>query len=112
MEECKKHYVLIKDFSTFIYDHTLHCGSKNFCGYCLQVFSAAEILKCHINDCFKTNGKQRINMPKKGKYGRFQNCESKDLKSFLMTEDNRNQNPDESIQTNTKSMLLAAMVIS
>ena len=51
-------------------------------------------------------------MHKKGKYGRFQNCESKDLKSFLMTEDNRNQNPDESIQTNTKSMLLAAMVIS
>ena len=51
-------------------------------------------------------------MPKKGKYGRFQNCESKDLKSFLMTEDNRNQNPDESIQANTKSMLLAAMVIS
>ena len=35
-------------------------------------------------------------MPKKGQYGRFQNCERKDLKSFLMTEDNRNQNPDES----------------
>ena len=27
-EEDKKHYVLIKDYSTFMYDQTLHRGSK------------------------------------------------------------------------------------
>ena len=26
----KRHYVLIKDFNTLIYDHTLHCGKKTF----------------------------------------------------------------------------------
>ena len=29
-EECKWHYVLIKDFNTFMYDHTLHRGRKHF----------------------------------------------------------------------------------
>ena len=29
-EEGKRHYVLIKDYNTFIYDHTLHCGRKHF----------------------------------------------------------------------------------
>ena len=31
--------VLIKDFNTFMYDHTLHRGRKKFCCYCLQDFS-------------------------------------------------------------------------
>ena len=62
----KKHYVLIKDFNTFMYDHTLHHGRKHFCCYCLQAFRTAEKLKCHIKDCFKINGKQTIKMPKKG----------------------------------------------
>ena len=26
-------YVLIKDFNTFMYDHTFHCGKKPFCYY-------------------------------------------------------------------------------
>ena len=47
-----------------MYDHTLNRGRKNFCGYCLQAFSAEEISKSHIKDCFKINGKQRIIMPK------------------------------------------------
>ena len=38
---------------------------KHFCGYCLQAFSIEEILKPHIKDFFKINGKQRIIMPKK-----------------------------------------------
>ena len=38
-KEGKKHYVLIKDFNTFMYDHTLHRGKKHFCLYCLQTFS-------------------------------------------------------------------------
>ena len=29
-EEDKRHYVLIKDFSTFMYDHTLNRGTKYF----------------------------------------------------------------------------------
>ena len=52
-EEGKKQYVLIKDFNIFMHDHTL------------QIFSTEEILKRHIWDCFKINGKQRIIRPKK-----------------------------------------------
>ena len=58
-EEEKIHYVLI-NFNTFMYDHTLHRGRKHFCRYCLHAFSTEEILKSHIKDCFKINGKQRI----------------------------------------------------
>ena len=47
-----------------MYDHTLHRGRKKFCRY-LHAFSTEEILKRHINDCFKINGKQIIIMPKK-----------------------------------------------
>ena len=48
--EGKRRYVLIKDFNTFMYDHTLHRGIKHFCHYCLQAFSIEEILKRHIKD--------------------------------------------------------------
>ena len=58
----KKHYVLIKDFNAFMYDHTLLRGRKHICHYCLQAFSTEETLKCHINDSFKVNGKQKINL--------------------------------------------------
>ena len=47
-----------------MYDHTLNRGRKHFCRYCLQVFSREEILKRHIKDCFKINGKQKIKMSK------------------------------------------------
>ena len=70
-EEGKRYYVFVKDFSRFIYVHTLHRGRKHFCHYYLQAFSTEEILKLHIKDCFKINGKQRIKMPKKGEYVRF-----------------------------------------
>ena len=48
-----------------MYGHILICGGKHFCHYFLKAFSTEEILKCHIKDCFKINGKQRIIMPKK-----------------------------------------------
>ena len=54
----KKHYVFIKDFNTFMYHHTLHCGTKHFCRYCLYAY------RRNYKDCFKINGKQRIIMPK------------------------------------------------
>ena len=41
-------------------DHTLHRERKDFCRYCLQAFSTEEISKCHVKDCFKINGKQRL----------------------------------------------------
>ena len=53
-KEDKGNYVLIKDFNTSMYDYLLHRERK----YCLQAFIKAEILKCHINDCFKINGKR------------------------------------------------------
>ena len=44
-----------------------------FCRYCLQAFSTDEILKHHIKICFKASVKQRIIIPKKGKYVKFKN---------------------------------------
>ena len=52
-EEGKRHYVLIKDNNTFMYDHTLYPGKKYICHYCLQAFSTEEILKRYIKDGFK-----------------------------------------------------------
>ena len=49
-----------------MFDHTLYRGRKHFCCYCLQVFSAKKVLKCHVKDCFKINGKKMIKMPRKG----------------------------------------------
>ena len=42
-EEDERDRVLIKDFNTFKYDHTLYREQKYFCRYFLQAFSAAEI---------------------------------------------------------------------
>ena len=83
-----------------MYDHTIHWGRKQFCCYCLQAFSTEEILKCHINDCFKINGKQSIIMLKKCEYDTFKNFERKlkspfiiytDFESILVPEDNGKQ---------------------
>ena len=41
-EERKRHYDLIKDFNTLMYDYTLLRRRKHFCGYCLQAFKKAE----------------------------------------------------------------------
>ena len=61
-----KHYVLIKDFNTFMYNQSKHKNKKHFCMYCLQCFSSERILASHVNNCLTINGKQAINMPKKG----------------------------------------------
>ena len=71
----KNHYALIKDITTFIYDHTIHHGRKHFCRYCIQA-SIAEILKLHVRNSFKINDKQRINMPKNGEYVKLRNFKS------------------------------------
>ena len=64
-KEGKRHYVLIKDFNTFLCDHSIHRKRKHFCCYCLHAFNTEEILKCHIKDWFKINDNLRIIMPKK-----------------------------------------------
>ena len=83
----KKHFVAIKVFNRFMYDHSLHRGRKHFCCYCLHAFITGEILKRHIKDCFKINGKQKVKMPKKGEYVIFKNFERKIKSSFLISAD-------------------------
>ena len=87
-----------------MYDHSLRPERKQFCRYCLRTLNKEEILKRHIKDCFKINGKQIIIIPKKGKYVKFKNFERKikssfmiyaDFESILVPEDNGKQNPNE-----------------
>ena len=65
-EDGKKFYVLIKDFDKFMYNQSKHKERKHFCMYCLQSFSSESISAKHTNNCLTMNGKQAINMPKKG----------------------------------------------
>ena len=58
-EEGKRCYVLTEGFNTFMHDHTLQSGRKQFCCHCLQVLSTEEKLK-HIKDCFKVSGKKSL----------------------------------------------------
>ena len=103
-EDGKRHYIRIKDFNTFMHDHTLHRGRKHFSCYFLQAFSREKILKRHIKDRFKINGKQRTIISKKGKYVKFKTYEKKikspfiiyaDFQDILVPEDNGNQNTEE-----------------
>ena len=61
-----KHYVLIKDFNKSMYQQTKHKERKHFCMHCLQCFSSERVLNNHKENCIIINGKQAINMPKKG----------------------------------------------
>ena len=117
----KKHYVVIKDFNTFTYHHTLHYGRKHLCPYCLLAVRAAGKLKCHIKDYFKINGKKTINMPKKGEYNKFDNFGRKIkstfmfmqiLKVFQYLKIMEGKVQMSLILTNIKNMLLVVMVIN
>ena len=46
---------------------TLHCRRKQFLRYCLKAFCTKQMLKSHIKNHFKINGKETIILPKKGK---------------------------------------------
>ena len=70
-----------------MYDHSLHRGRKNVCRYCLHAFITAEILKPHIKDCYKTNGKEAIKMPKKGEFVKFKNFQRKIKSPFMIYAD-------------------------
>ena len=60
-----RHYILIKDFNTFMHNITKHSGKKNFCMFCLQHFSSERILNNHKENCIIINGIQGITMPNK-----------------------------------------------
>ena len=75
------------------------------CRNCLEAFSTEEILKSHINDCFKVNVQQMIQKSKGCKNVKFKNYEGKikspckiyaDFGSILVVQDNKKKNSDES----------------
>ena len=105
----RKHYFPSKDFNTFMYDYTLHLRKKTFLSLLFTRFKTADVLKCHVDDCFKINGKQMIKMSKKSEYVRFKTYEGKikplfmiyaDFESILVRQDNGKQNPNESYTNN------------
>ena len=62
----EKHHVFIKDFNTFMYSQSKHKNRNHFCMFCVQCFSSEKVLAKHKINCLTINGKQAINMPKKG----------------------------------------------
>ena len=85
--------VFIKDFNTFMYDHTLHHGRKHFCCYCLQAFRRTWnnilwiALKLMANKLLRCLKKVNIKSP-------FMIYA--DFEIILVPEDNGKQNPNES----------------
>ena len=71
------YFILIKNFNTFIYDHTLHCEGQQFCSFCLQGFSTERILKCHKKTALKLMVNKQSKCLKKGEYVKFKNFENK-----------------------------------
>ena len=55
-ENENKHYVLIKDFNSFMYNQTKHKESKHFCMQCLPCFSSERVLDNHKDNCIQVNG--------------------------------------------------------
>ena len=64
-EDENKHYVLIEDFNTFMFNKTKHKERKHFCMHCLQCFSSEEVLSTHKDNCIQVNGTQAVKMPNK-----------------------------------------------
>ena len=58
-EESKRQYVIMKDFKTFMYDHTLYRGRKLFYSYCSHTFSKEELLKRRIKIALKLIANKR-----------------------------------------------------
>ena len=82
-EEGRKHYVLMKEFNTFMYDHILHRGKKTFLSLLVTSFQyGRDKLKHYIKDCFNINGQQRIKMPNKNEYVKFKNVDNKRKSPF------------------------------
>ena len=104
-----------------MYDHTLHRRRKYSFRYYLHIFSTEEILKCHITDCFKFDGKQRIIMPKKSEYVKYKNYKRTikssfiiyaDFESILVPDEIGKQNPEQSYTNKCQKHLAAVMTIN
>ena len=62
-EDENKHYVLIEDFNSFMYNQAKHKERKHFCMHCLQCFSSEGVLNNHKDNCIQVNGTQAVKMP-------------------------------------------------
>ena len=82
----KRYYVLIKDFSTFMFHYTLHRERKHLCGNVSQICSTEEILKCYMMIDLKLIVK-KIKMPKEGEHVRFKNYETKAKSPYMIYAD-------------------------
>ena len=98
-------------------DHSLR--KTTFLSLLFTCLLYRRILKCHIKNCFKINGKQTIKMPKKGEYVKFKNLERKIkspfrqiLKVFYCLEIMKGKIQMSVTLTNIKSMLLVVMAIN
>ena len=107
IDSCMIIHYIVKENIFVVIVYTLSLQKKNF--------------KRHIKDCFKSNDKQTIKIPKKGEYVKFKNFERKiksqfisyaDFESTLVSEDNGKQNQIILILPNIKNMLLVVMVIN
>ena len=81
-EEGNRHYALILDFNIIQVWSYITQQRKTF-----LLFSTAEILKSHVNDYFKINGKQMIKMPKISEYFRFKHYKRKIKSAFMIYAD-------------------------
>ena len=61
-DECKSHYVYMKDFDRFMFNKTKNKTRKYFCKCWLQCFSSEEILIKHKEDCLVINDKQNVKL--------------------------------------------------
>ena len=52
-EDENKHYILIENFNTFMYNKTKHKERKHFCMHCLQCISSERVLSDHNDNWVK-----------------------------------------------------------
>ena len=83
--ECKSHYVYIKDFDRFMFNKTKNRNKKHFCTCCLQCFSSKEILIEYKKYCLVINGKQSVKL--KSSSVRFKNYSKQILAPFKIHAD-------------------------
>ena len=94
----------------------IHCIVEEniFSRYCLHAFITGEILQRHINDCFETNGKQRIRCKRKVNMLKSNILKEKkspfmiyaDFENNLVPGDNGKQNTNESYTNEYKKQII------
>lgn len=96
------HYVLIRDFNSFMCDITKQKCRKHFCKRCLCRFRSEKKLLLHKELCDKQKI-QKITMPEEGALYKFQNRANQQKAEFVIYADfesiinklNKNENPGE-----------------